>query len=197
MVAINLTFIRKWRAYALVIFLFPINISTTFAHSLPGSVLKFSQFPENNQHVDLTLSFALDDLLIASPAFEKIQSYDINEDLNLKDFRLLEEYLNQHLQLYKDTERLSLTLKHVALELAFHEDIGEYIVLVSTLSSDKAIYGDVLPLTLQYDAIMHEIRNHRAMVYWLGSNEELMKLSNFGFKKVDGKQQKVSLQTHN
>lgn len=153
------------------------------AHALPGSILTFSL---HDGQLRLEISFALEDLTIASPTLEVLEDAPLVQNLSPEDLALLTTYLQSHLHLTQASRDLPMTLIHASLETAYHHDLGTFVVVVSHLTAPVPIAIETTPLALSYDVIMHEIRNHRASVYWVQPNEKREGLANFGFRTFDG-----------
>jgi hypothetical protein len=164
--------------------------SVAQAHSLPAAVLVFSQAEKN---LDLSITLAVHDLEIAAPQFVSFSDAPAPYDLPTESLALLAEYLGSHLMVQHEGTGLQFTISNASLGTASHEDVGTYqiltIALTSLLDSDAGIF----PLTIRYDAVMHEVRNHRAQVYWTKPNQDHVRLTEFGFQPTDGTQKSVTL----
>lgn len=172
------------RALFVPVLLFVLNSTTAYAHSLPGSVLTFS---ERGERLNLSMSFALEDLIIAAPAFKTLETAPRDQSLSAEALDFLASYLEAHLQLESESKRLPLTLVSASLERASTGNLLPVVLVTSRLSFPMPESGRVFPLALTYDALMHEIRSHRASVYWTTENGRQLGLANFGFKRTDGK----------
>lgn len=172
------------RAMWLAISVFAATSHTAYAHSLPGSVLTFSQ---QGTSLNLTVTFPLEDLAIAQEYFHSLEKMPSDTLLSEQDKEYLYVYFQQHLEVEKDAKMLPYRLTNTELKSAYHHDLGNYVLVVShlvfTLDSDDT----ALPLILGYDAVMHEVRSHRANIYWQTTDGDRQKLSNFQFKRVEGK----------
>lgn len=186
----NLTITKYWRAVLLVSQLTFGLASAAQAHSLPGSVLVFSQADQN---LDLSITLAVHDLEIAAPQFASFSDAPVPYDLPAGSIVLLAEYLGNHLLVQHEGTDLPLTISNASLGTAAHEDVGTYKTLVIALTSPVDSGSDIFPLTIRYDAVMHEVRNHRAQVYWAEPNKDQMRLAEFGFQPADGRQRSVTL----
>jgi hypothetical protein len=167
-------------------------VTFAYGHSLPGSVLVLSekmtqQGVQKERQLALKVTFPLEDMIIASSKLEMIQGAPINQILSAKATQLLADYFAQHMSFQKDQQHLPFTLQKAELNKAYHHDLGEYVLVVSYFTAPKPADEKLFPLTLSYDAVMHEIRSHRATVYWQKAGGDLEKLMNFRFRRIEGK----------
>ncbi|MDN2655681.1 hypothetical protein OW493_04410 [Cobetia sp. 14N.309.X.WAT.E.A4] len=153
-------------------------IETAHAHALPGSVLTFEQQPQHTLH--LTLQFPREDLLIAAPELAALGDAKPGAPLAQALTDQLGDYLNQHLALSKDGDALPLTLTEAHLASTYQPQLGDYVLVITewNVTTEKAEPDSLL---LKYDAVMHEVRNHRADVYWQTFDGETRPLAGFGF----------------
>ncbi|MEP0072737.1 MAG: hypothetical protein ABJE79_08535 [Marinomonas sp.] len=181
--------IRKSRqALVLAVVLLTGLVTNAHGHSLPGSVLVFSEeMQQQESQLTLKVTFPLEDMIIASNKLEMIQGAPINQALSEQATQLLADYFSQHMKVQKDQQDLPFTLQKAELNKAYHHDLGEYILVVSYFTAPKPEGGKLFPLILSYDAVMHEIRSHRATVYWQETNGDQQKLVRFRFKREEGK----------
>lgn len=157
------------------------------AHALPGSVLTLSR---QGELLNLAVRIPLEDLMIAAPELsilkKALSSQSSSLSLRRQEIELLQAYLRNHLKLWKGYTSLSFTLRSASFETAYHEHVGDYVLvdvrLTSLLLSDEKLF----PLTLRYDALMHEVRSHRASIYWLEKGAKAKIILNFGYRKVEG-----------
>lgn len=157
------------------------------AHALPGSVVILSS-DEAALRVQITL--ALDDLVLAFPEASSLELLPISEP----DLAGLERYLATHLLLEKDQVPIALKLDDVRLQAAENEHVGAFVQVAFDLSGPVPAGADPFPLILTYDVVMHEVRNHRASVYWQTPDGALQGLADFGYRPIDGQPQPVELQ---
>jgi len=129
------------------------------AHGLPGTSLTFQ--PAGDR-VDLRITVPLEELNLV---FDKLGDVAFDQDLptlSESEVQRISNYLMNHLvvaDLQEDIVQFSVLSARI--ERAFDDHFGEYRLLVVQLSSSEAVF----PLILRYDAIMHEVRNHRATVF--------------------------------
>lgn len=72
------------------------------------------------------------------------------------------DYETTHLALADAAgERIDVRFSTPRTEQAHDDHVGHYTLMVVELTAPEA----ALPITLHYDAIMHEVRSHRAAVY--------------------------------
>lgn len=182
----------KYARVVMLALIFLFGHSVVHAHSLPGSVLTFSQ---QGSSLDLTVTFPLEDLAIAEEYFHSLESKPSDTQLSERDKDYLFVYFQQHLEVDKDSKTLPYRLNDAELKTAYHHDLGNYVLVVSHLTFSLSSEDQAFPLTLDYDAVMHEVRSHRANVYWQATEGERQKLSSFRYKRVEGKL-KTYLLTH-
>lgn len=77
------------------------------------------------------------------------------------------------------TTSFRLTLTRATLEQGQNDHVGKYVNLVVDF---VATDSPAAALTLAYDAVMHEVRNHRATVYWRKADGPPEGLADFGFQ---------------
>jgi len=163
-----------------------ILLSTKFAnaHALPRSELTLTEQPNNT--LSLKLSFALEDLIIAAPSLFSLDGAQIDQPLHHKVLNKLNNYLHSHMALINDAQALPITLNHAEVNLAHNSHVGFYRSVLIELSAPLNNQSELFPISLHYDVIMHEVRNHRAIVYWQKSDSSLVKLASFSYKKPQG-----------
>ncbi|WP_460313634.1 hypothetical protein [Aliiglaciecola aliphaticivorans] len=174
------------RALVLAVLLCVGGVNLASAHALPGSQLTFSQ---DGEQLELSLQIALEDLIIADPGFKTLMGEANGHKLSGKNFDHLAAYFEKHIKLAHQSSDLPLTLSSASLKEEMQDHLGTYVLLVSQLMVDIPNGASVFPMTLTYDAVMHEVRNHRATVFWQQHGEANKRIANFGFKPVGGKQQ--------
>ncbi|WP_368448087.1 hypothetical protein [Cobetia amphilecti] len=153
-------------------------IETAHAHALPGSVLTFEQQPQHTLH--LTLQFPREDLLIAAPELAALGEQAPGQPLPQPLVDQLGDYLSHHLALSANHTPLTLQLVGARLESTYQPQLGDYVLVITewNVKTDKAEPDSLL---LKYDAVMHEVRNHRADVYWQTPDGDTRPLAGFGF----------------
>lgn len=159
--------------------------SCVFAHALPGSALTFSQ---DTSGIKLSVSFALEDFVIAAPKFEELQNLSAEQNLSKKQLKLLKAYYDEHLQLKRHSKVLKYILDKAKLQLTYRSDVGEYIALLSEFSVVVDESESLFPMWLKYDGVMHQVRTHKADVYWSESseNEGPLHMASFWYKSQKG-----------
>jgi hypothetical protein len=153
-------------------------IKTAHAHALPGSTLIFEQQPQHT--LKLTLQFPREDLLIAAPQLAALGDAKPDAPLAQTLTDQLGDYLNQHLALSKDGDALPLTLTEAHLTSTYQQQLGDYLLVV-TQWDVKTEEAEPNSLLLKYDAVMHEVRNHRAEVEWQTPEGDTHLMADFGF----------------
>ena len=153
------------------------------AHALPGSVLLLQH---KGADLQLTIQFPLEDLIIAAPDLAALEDENPDDPLSQEMMDRLTSYLVRHLLVSEGGAPLPLILFDARLQSAYHDHLGHFMLVVSQW--DVAMAGaEPASLMLKYDAVMHEVRNHRATVQWLAKDGEARQISEFGFfRAADG-----------
>ncbi len=177
------------RAALLALFVVSINIGPALAHALPKAVLTFTQ---GDQQLRLTITLPVEDLVLAHPALKGLETAALDAGLGPEHLADLAAYFSDHLALHHDAAALALTLESARIRLDENEHVGTFRVLIMDWTGTLPdVEGD---LTLTYDAVMHEVRSHRAEVYWTGPDALPVGLVEFGYRSVNGAPQPVVLQ---
>ncbi|SOH94209.1 hypothetical protein SAMN06273572_103239 [Monaibacterium marinum] len=155
------------------------------AHALPGSLISMWQA---QQQLHLSVELALEDLLIAAPSLAPLGDITVPQDLSAQQTEAIAAYFADHLTLHDAT----LTLISATLQAGENAHVGQYTLLIATFTTP--MNGDPFPMTLTYDAVMHEVRNHRATIYWGQSGTDQQGLADFGFLMTNGSPRPVVLQ---
>lgn len=176
------------RAKWLALNLFFVTLSfQAYGHSLPDSELTFS---EAHGELHLELSFPLEDFTIALPALAHLMEVKTPALVTQQDAQQIQQYFTAHMRLEHKQQALTMSLKQAILQTDYHHDLGNYVTarlkFVAPLTAPLDEYDERL-LTLHYDAIMHEVRSHRANLYWQKKDKEKVRLTSFVYKKIDGK----------
>jgi hypothetical protein len=166
-----------WRAFLLALIVFAGGAGGIRAHALPGSTLTLQQ---EGAKVRLTVQFPLEDLVIAAPDLAALNEAKLGVALPQKLTDDLAQYLKLHLEIGQGDAPLTLTLSDARIEPSFNQHLGYFMLVVSqwdvaTPTPDPASFE------LKYDAVMHEVRNHRATVQWLAQDGTERKIAEFGF----------------
>lgn len=151
------------------------------AHALPGSVLLLRQ---DGSELQLTIQFPLEDLIIAAPELAALEEVKADTPLSQEMADRLDRYLGRHLALTEGGISLPLTLSKAHIQPAFHDHLGHFMLVVSQWNV-AGIETDPSSLVLKYDAVMHEVRNHRATVQWLSQNSGARPIAEFGYFDAD------------
>lgn len=130
-----------------------------WAHALPGTSLTIRAEAEQ---VHLTITMPLHELDLAMPDATGLGPNPAIGPVDAEAKKRIGNYLAAHLALVSASgERLDVRLFEARIERAQDDHVGAYDLLVIDLSGPAAAF----PLTLHYDAIMHEVRSHRAAIY--------------------------------
>lgn len=172
-----------WRSGLLALVVFIGSIGAVLAHALPGSVLLLRQ---QGSTLQLTIQFPLDDLIVAAPELSALDGLPSGQPLPQELDAALALYLGHHLAVTKAASPLGLTMTDARIQSTYHDHLGHFALVVSQWQ--MADDGDrSTPLILTYDAVMHEVRNHRATLRWIEDDGESHPISEFGyFGAADG-----------
>lgn len=178
------------RVFALSLSVILLGAVAARAHSLPGSELTLAS---QEQGLTLTLKMPLDELVISAPQFAPLLQAALNADLPSQDVDALALYVTRHLTLAQASNELDLQVSRAQIQTAFHHDVGAYRVLEVAFDLPDVPVMPVNALTLTYDAVMHEVRSHRAAVFWDHPDRGVVRLVGFGYRPVNGRQKSVEL----
>jgi hypothetical protein len=135
-----------------------------FAHPLPGSTLTIAH---QTASVQVTLTIPLPELIVARPSLKELGGVAKNTNLPAQPQLDLAAYLRQHMTVSPASQSpLELQLVTALVQDAQHEDAGHFGLLVVQMSAPLQPNASLFPATLTYDAVMHEVRNHRATVWF-------------------------------
>lgn len=178
------------RAIALAFSLLAAGCGPVLAHSLPGSVLTLWQ---EEAQLDLSVILPLEELIVAAPEFRDLDGLPPGQDLFPENIERVAAYFADHLELRKDAADLPLTVMRATIGTDENSHVGTYKTLNVRFASPLPAPDAALPLTLVYDAVMHEVRNHRASVYWGQPGTDSREVAEFGFQAADGTPRSVLL----
>jgi hypothetical protein len=133
------------------------------AHPLPSTIVTYRV---DANSLDVTLTIPLHELALALPAVKALGETPAEAAVTGDLLPQLADYFAGHMALVAaDHSALVLGMTDARIGGAEHEDIGHYALLVVDLSAPIKPSQQVFPTTLTYDAVMHEVRNHRAEVF--------------------------------
>ena len=173
-----------WRACRVGLLALCVLVSgpgAVLAHALPGSVLLLQP---QEAGLQLTIQFPLEDLLIAAPELAALEEATSEGPLRLETAELFNQYTQRHLSLTEDDTTLPLTLAEVRLQSTYHEHLGHFMLVISQWDVAN-VTSEPSSLVLNYDAVMHEVRNHRATVQWLAQDGALRQVAEFGLSRTE------------
>jgi hypothetical protein len=134
------------------------------AHPLPGSTVTLAQKAGS---VAVTLTIPVPELIAARPTLAALGDVPKGVSLPAPQQQDLAAYLREHIALTPaDQPELDLQLISVQVQNAQNADVDHYDLLIVELSAPLQADQRLFPATLIYDAVLHEVRNHRATV-WL------------------------------
>lgn len=169
-----------WRAGLLAFAVLFGGAGGVLAHALPGSVLLLRQ---QGAELHLTIQFPLEDLIIAAPDLATLKEAKPEEPLSPELTDRLARYLGHHLLLTEDGVPLSLRLSDARLQPAYDDHVGHFMLVVSQWDGAN-VKTDPTSIALRYDAVMHEVRNSRAIVKWLAQDAESRVIAEFGLSRA-------------
>ncbi len=175
------------RAIWLALFLTFSSFNWAAAHGLPRSVLMFAE----TDAVHLTITLPLEDLAIAETSFAPLMDHPLDTPLSGPDLAVLTTYFIDHLIIEQNNSPVANTLDSAILEQAFDEHLGHYTLLI--LSFETSSLDASASFLLTYDAIMHEVRNHRAQVVWSLPDAAPYPIADFGYRPTNGAQRPVEI----
>ncbi len=178
--------VRVLKALACSLVVWACSAWGAFAHALPDSVVTLARVEDQ---LSVTISLPLEDLLIAEPTLADLENAPVAEELSVLSMPDLVSYLGAHIALHHGEIRLPLSLRSAALRWDKNDHVGEFKVLTVQMTSPWQDPEGAMALL--YDIVMHEIRNHRAQVFWETSDDTRALLADFGYKAIDGATQPV------
>ncbi len=132
------------------------------AHALPGTTINILVNPT---WLDLTISLPLHELELAMPGGTALAQPDGPGQLPPAQLEKLAAYFGAHLAVsLSNGTYLAAKLTDARVEPAHDDHVGTFDLLVITVTAPLANGAKAVPITLFYDAVMHEVRNHMAAV---------------------------------
>lgn len=171
-----------WRSSLLALATIVGFTGVVLAHALPGSVILLRQ---QGSTLHLTVQFPAEDLIIAAPELVVLEEVTAGQPLPKELAAALARYLGRHLSVAEDGVPLALTMTDARLQSSYHEHLGHFALIVSQWEIPGA-GSDPTSLVLTYDAVMHEVRNHRAKVQWIDQDGTSRPISEFGYYSEAG-----------
>lgn len=176
---------RLGRVFVLALSMWGAPIAAS-AHSLPGSILTFA----DDDGLTLTVQFPLADLSTVAPTIADGFDGAITGPMSTTQSDAMGTYVRDHLVVIGSAGAIDLGLIDARFETGYNDHVGAFIWAVTSWSVPDRSSG---AFQLRYDAVMHEIRNHRATVYWLDSDGH-RGLADFGFRRINGRAAVVDIQ---
>jgi hypothetical protein len=131
------------------------------AHPLPGSTVTL--LPEAG-NLSVVVTLPLHELDLAMPGGTGLDAPP-DGPLPAAVAGRIGAYLDDHLSLMSGDIDLPLALDSASVADATDDHVGTYDRVTVTLSAPVAAGPDLFPLTLSFDAVMHEVRSHQTAVY--------------------------------
>jgi len=182
--------VRAGRAVLLALIVVMGSAVTGASHALPGATLLLSQ---KGDKLELEIIVAVEDLIIAAPQLTPLKDLPMGPIRSDMIASNVSTYFLTHLELQQAGTALAFAPTDSRLAPDENEHVGAFTQLVLTFSAPKMDAAPLFPMTLLYDAVMHEVRNHRATVFWDDQNDVLSRIAEFGFRRIDGAPQPISL----
>jgi hypothetical protein len=159
---------------------FALGPFAALAHPLPSSTLTLT--PEAGK-LELTLTIPAPELIAAWATAADLGDLPPNSTLTAPQQNDLAAYLRQHMTLTPaDHAALDLQLISAKLQDAKNEDVDHYDLLVIEMAATLPKDQNLFPATLTYDAVLHEVRNHRATVWLAQSGKAALPLGEIRFE---------------
>jgi hypothetical protein len=153
------------------------------AHPLPGTVILISVEPAR---LSLTVTVPYTDLALAMAG--QLPKTAEAGPIPATVETALGAYFAQHMEVAAEGQPdLKLTLDRAYPERATHEDVGAYTQLILDFSAPLAADRPVSPLTLTYDAVIHEIRNQSATVFLQSTGQKAVAIGEIRLDPATGK----------
>lgn len=160
------------------------------AHALPGSVVTLSR---NLDALSVAIAVNVEDLVIAEPALAPLETMESGPVTAANVTKVLVAYFKDHMHLTHAGAPVSLTLVDAKLGMGENDHVGQFALLTLTFSGETDQLAPDFPLVLRYDAVMHEVRTHRASVVWSKANQIPITLTEFGFRNLGGQPSPILL----
>jgi hypothetical protein len=133
----------------------------TLAHPLPDSTLTLT--PEAGR-LEMTLTIPVSELILAQPTLAELAELPDKAMLPTALQKNLTTYLQQHMALTTDSHPAAdVQVTSASVSDAKNENVDHYDLLTVKMVAPSI---EIQKLSLTYDAVLHEVRNHRLSV-WL------------------------------
>lgn len=179
--------VNTGRAFALGLWLSLMFAGVAYAHALPGSVLVLTQ---GENRLDVLIRLPVEDLLVAAPALQGLESLSPGDDIPDELTSRIAKYFGSHTALSQAGVQLPLSLSDAHLEQDHNEHVGTYTVLSISMNASVTNAHSV---TLTYSAVMHEVRNHRASIFWKEGSNESHAIAHYGYKQVAANTHRIEI----
>lgn len=131
------------------------------AHPMPDTQIFVAR---NAQGITFVIRIPMDDVRLALPSGDaQALSPDIAKTgvLSGQDIRILRRYMTEHMALLVNGQMLPLAIHGIEIARDHDADVGDYTQLVVDA---QASLTRPVSAALAYDAVIHRIANHRAIV---------------------------------
>ncbi|MGL4404297.1 MAG: hypothetical protein ACRCT6_00930 [Notoacmeibacter sp.] len=158
-------------------------LNYAFAHPLPESIVTI--VPRDTK-VEVKLSIPVKELILAEPKLRGLAHVEGHGPLSHDLLEVLSAYLNQHIAIVPaDQSVLELKVRSAAVLVTKTEHVDRFQLLIAELEASMASDQEPFPATFTYDAVLHEVRSHRATVWIAGLNTEPTLLGKLKFLKAE------------
>lgn len=100
----------------------------------------------------------------------------------------LSAYFGAHLGVsMADVGALNMRLRGASIIDAASTETGHFDLVTMDFAAPLPMDIGIFPMTLRYDAVMHQVRNHRADVFWARQDQPTLQLGQIKFDQKLGK----------
>jgi len=175
-------FAKLGRAFSFALMLVLGTTNSLLSHALPGTIVTLVQ---NENELSIAIEVNLEDLIIAEPALEPLETM-ANGALKPQELtEALAHYFNSHMKLSHEGANIFLALKKAHLGTKHDDHVGQYALLTLKFLGELEGNAPVKAMTLKYDAVLHEVRSHRAFVFWADASAGNRLLAQIRFRTAD------------
>lgn len=160
------------------------SASCAFAHPLPDSKLTFAV---DTTKLELTLEIPVPELIIAQPTLSKLEDVKKTTDIPFPIKNELAAYVQQHLSITPIGQSpLKPQLISAQVLEAHTEYVNQYDLLIVQMSAVLPANRQLFPAKLTYDVVLHEVRNHSAIVWFASPDKTPVRMGKIRFDAALG-----------
>ena len=179
--------VQLGRASLLALVFFSLSVTSGWAHALPGTVIEIWR---ENGLLQISITLPIEDLVIAEPSLADLA--ETEGVPNSADRDRLANYFAAHSVFQQGATALPMALTDAALGSDYNDHVGAFATVRLAFQAPLPA-ATLFPLTLQHDAVMHEVRNHRATVVWTPPDGPPQILDVFGYRTENGEPKPILL----